>query len=98
MTLPLEQLSLSAVMQPLFELQETITQLKMLKQMFDFVALSMTRPEVLDHIRVIRDHLTHSIAFYESILDLALDDIHRILGLYNQHTWNVPPVHGPRWS
>ena len=98
MTLPLEQLSMSTVMQPLFDLQETITQLKMVKQMFDFVAASMTRPEVLDHTRVIRDHLTHAIAFYESILDLALEDIHRILRLYNQHTWNVPPVHGPRWS
>ena len=98
MAMPLEQLSLSAVMQPLFDLQETITQLKMLKQLFDFVAPSMSRPEVLDHIRVIRDHLTHSIAFYESILELALNDAHQILRLYNQHSWNVPPVRGRGWS
>ena len=98
MAMPLEQLSVSAVMQPLFDLQEVITQLKMLKHLFDLVVPSMSRPEVLDHIRIIRDHLTHSIAFYESSLELALQDAHQILQLYNQHCWNVPPVHGRGWS
>ena len=97
MAMPIEQLSLQAVLQPVLDLYETITQLKMLRQMFDLVTPSMTRPEVTDHIRVIRDHLTHAIAFYETILDLALEDVHRILRLYNQHSWNIPPIRGRGW-
>ena len=97
MALPLEALSLSAVLQPLFEIRDVITLLKLMKSLFEQLTPSLTRPEVLDHARTIRDHLAHAITFYEGLLEMAVQDAHLILQLYFQHRWDAPPVHGPSW-
>ena len=68
MALPLEALSLTAVLQPLVEINDVVTQFKSLRASFRMIMPSLTRPEVEDHVQTIETHLNHAIAFYESLL------------------------------
>ena len=90
------QPSLIDFIQPILELQETISQLKMIRQVFDMITPAMNNPEVLDHIRVIRDHLTHAIALYETFLELSVELLYESLRHYNERHWSIPPVRGQR--
>ena len=90
------QPSLVDFIQPILELQETISQLKMVQQLFDMIAATMSNPGVLEHVRIIRDHLAHSIALYQTMLELAMELLHESLRHYNQRHWNIPPVRGHR--
>ena len=66
MSLPLQSISLTAILQPLFKLNQLVTELRLaLKESFDTLVAQMSHPEVSDHIQTISGHLDQTIAFYE---------------------------------
>ena len=75
-----------------------LTELKSVRASFQMIVPYLTRPEVEDHVNTIRTHMDHAIAFYESLLQLAMVDAQQILHLYTQHQWDAPPLHGPSWT
>ena len=99
MSLPMRSLLLTAIFQPLFELNQLVTELRSVRASFQLLVPRMTRPEVADHVHTIVTHVDpRYYLLYESILQLAMADAQRILHLYTQDQWDVPPLHGPNWS
>ena len=67
MSLPLQSLSLTAILQPLFEVNQLVTELRLVKASFQTLVAQMSHPEVSDHVQAISAHLDQTIAFYESL-------------------------------
>ena len=97
MSLPLHSLSITALLQPLFELNAQLQQLKALKETMDSVMDTMHRPEIHEHLTAMMWHLDEVIQAYESLLDQAVTDFRNILQTYAQQMWQTPPIRGPNW-
>ena len=91
MSLPLHSLSITTLLQPLFELNALLQQLKNLKVAMDSLIDTIHRPELHDHPNAMKWHLDQVIHAYESLLDQAAMDFRNILREYAQQTWQTPP-------
>ena len=97
MSLPLHSLSITTLLQPLFEINALLQQLKNLKGAMDSIIDTIHRPELHDDLNAIKWHLGQVIRAYESPLDQAVMDFGNILREYTQQTWQTPPITGPDW-
>ena len=90
MSLPLRSLSLNAILEPLFQLHQLVTELRMIR--------SSSHPEVSEYIQAISAQLDVTIHFYESRLQIGMATAWNLLRVYMNHTWDVPPLRGPERS
>ena len=99
MSLPLHSLSITTLLQPLFEINALLQQLKNLKVAMDSIIDTIHRPELHDHLNAMKWHLDQAIHAYESLLDQAVmdSDSRNFLRECTQQTWQTPPLAGPDW-
>ena len=98
MTLPLHALSISALLQPVLELQELSGRLKKLRWSLSSVAATMHHGEVGPPMEAINQHLSEVITFYETLLNQSKIDLRNALREYVNRSWQLPPLDGPQCS